>query len=479
MPIQPLPMIVPPYESIDGIETFDMPSTNVYDGYISSASFLTKRPGLEEYTNISSSNKITGIHYWEEQDLIITVSNGDIYKTDSSKVTTQIGTGVGFNTRASFASAKIGGADYLAIASGNRIQLSINGANTTQITDADAPAESTHVMFVGNRLVSNDLTVGDESKFFYSELGNPNDWSALAFVSSNGSPDQIIAIEKYWNEVVLFGTRSIEKYYLTDNPTTPFRLRSSTEQNIGTRSPSSIAFDETEQVYFFLDNKKDVMLYNLNSLTKISAPVDSVIKNLSDVSDFIGNVVAFADKRFYILSSVTNNITLVYDIFAQNWVRWGYWNKALNQYDAFLGNVSTFSTSLGYIWGSRLNNGKIFIQDPDVYSDDGNTIRCSITTGWVNMKTHLSKTFKKVIIRTKQAPSQDAYFMMNYRVNKEQGFTTNTPKTINIGGSQLKPFTQMLHNFGTGRAIQFEIVCTDDISFVFGAVEIEYTVNRI
>ena len=138
MPRIKIPVVAPPYPTLDGIE-LDSHAVSIKDGYIDEAGYLVKRPGLASTHTLGSSSTVDGLADWIGLDLTVSVSNKICYTINSSGTITDISTTPSAflqeRARPSFAFTKIGSSDYMAVANGGAIYVSVDGGDLQAVTD--------------------------------------------------------------------------------------------------------------------------------------------------------------------------------------------------------------------------------------------------------------------------------------------------------------------------------------------------------
>jgi hypothetical protein len=478
MPRVKIPIIAPPYPTIDGIE-LDQNSISIIDGYIDEAKYLVKRPGLLSTYTLPESSPVDGVSFWQSLDLVIAVSNQSVYSIDSAGVITNLSTLNGaylqFRNRPSFAYTVVGTTEYMAVANGGSIFISTDGGSLVEVSDAQAPTDSTHLAFVNNRLVSNQI--GSDT-FRWSNFEDPFTWDVLSFATAEGEPDQITALYKAYNEVVLFGSNTIEFWYATGEADSPFRRMQGTQLNQGTLSPDGVVFDGEDSTFYFIDSERNINALLNRSTKNISAPIEASIQKLSTVLDARLDIIKFDSHKFLICSFPTDEVTYVYDIPTGYWCQWGKYDDAIADYRAFLGRSVAWSNIRGLNFiGSTESDGVIYALDRSTYTDGGDSIRTATTTGWIDAGTHQSKRWKRLLARGKK--QSNTGFTYQIIARKDYEGTYQNERTIDLSNSANSSFVHRVLNFGSARAIQFTIYHTEDSPFILGNFELEYTQHRI
>jgi len=476
MPRIKIPIVAPPYPTVDGIE-LDTNTLSINDGYIDDAGFLVRRPGLSDYVDLGTAAPIDGLDYWEALDLLIAVSNRHVYSVDSVGGVTDLGLGLQLGNKPVFTFTKNAGSDWMAVANGGRIYLSENGGAISVISDADAPTSVSHVAFIRARLLAN--SVGTDF-FYFSDFGDFTAWSALSFASAEGAPDDITALVPSWGEVILFGTQTIEFWYATGDGAAPYARLQGTQLDIGTISPDSIVYENDEGAYYFLDSERNVVKLFNKGTQPISKPIQRQLLAITDVTDARMDILKTSSKRFLVITFPTDDISYAMDLETGSWFQWGKWNTGTASYDAFPSRVSIWASNRGLNYGgSKTNDGQLYRISDDYYEDTvGEPIRTAVVTGWISVGTSTKKIMQCLEMRVKRSGPSDAGFVVLYRTDTRGSFSNERTQSINIGTSAYVPFIQRLHNFGMARAAQFEIYCTDAVPFIIGDFELEYKMTR-
>jgi len=477
MPRIKIPIVAPPYPTLDGIE-LDKNSVSVIDGYIDEAGYLIKRPGLKAAFTLPQNAPVDGMAYWQGMDLLVAVCNQRAYTISASGTITDISTPTGsflqFRSKPTFAFTVINTVQYMAVCNGGDIHVSQDGGSLAAITDPQAPTSATHITFLNNRLYSN--IVGSDV-FRWSNFEDPFTWDVLGFATAQGEPDQITALYEAFNEILLFGSNTVEFWYSTGETSSPIRRMQGTQLNQGTLSPDGIVFDDEDAVFYFIDSERNINVLHNRSASNISAPIEALIQKLDVTTDARLDLVKFDSHKFILCTFPTDGITFVYDVLTKYWCQWGKYSSISASYNAFLGRSVAWSNQRGLNFvGSSQTDGQIFTLDRDTYLDGGDNIRVATTTGWVDVGTLQSKRWIDLMCRVKRQPNEDYTWQLVIR--KDAVGASEVERVIDMDKSATRHLVQRIQNFGTARAIQFEIYHTEDSPFIIGSFELEYTQNR-
>ena len=202
----------------------------------------------------------------------------------------------------------------------------------TQITDADYPSNVIGVTFKDTYFVwlTRGLTSFDPSKIYISSSyasDAANCINALDFTTVEINPDESRAIETIGDEIVVFGSKSIQYFYNSGNVDFPFETNKSVTQSIGVSSPFSI--EKLKNTLFFIgqDDTGASIIYKMNGyqLERISTHAIEIKLNEITIEDedsqFNINSYSYQSNGhyFYCIKISALNTTLCYDTATGLW----------------------------------------------------------------------------------------------------------------------------------------------------------------
>lgn len=492
-------MFQPAVQNVDEIQlkTF---SNRIVDGYIDEAGFINKRPGTtlfagvldntitddassvllddqggQIFDNDGVSAECDGLFWWDDQDLIIAVSNGNVFKMDVNGVTTLLGSGLETGTKVSFAAGLTSGTtDTLFMANGGSIYYT-TGSTLTVMADADAPTAVTHVAILDSYLIAN--SVGSDT-FYYSNVLDPLSWDALDFATAEGKSDDINAIHVIGRELRLFGPRSIETWFNAGDATAPFQRFQGGETQDGLGAPYTVTI--VDSTAFFLNNRRRFVKMVGRDTQVLSAPFDKTIQKLDSIEDAFSFRVTIGGQDFIVISfptatrddgSAQTGVTYVYDIRLDRWYEWASWTGS--EYGSFDCTAHCYSLIDGRNYIGQ-KDGTIVYLDPEAYTDNGTTIRILVKSGFIDHGTLTRKQSKRIMARIKRFAEVGADVTIQFRDEYETSFTNSITATIDntSSGDFFVDFPAM----GIYRARQYQVYSTSDAPVVIGEVEEEIEV---
>lgn len=188
--------------------------------------------------------------------------------------------------------------------------------STTYLTTAR------YVVNFENHLILGGVTVGGTfyaSDIYWCSIGDKDDWSSTGSGSATiEGPDSISGFGLFGNFLIIFKERSIQRMWLTSDPTLIFNA-ATMSRTVGTGSPDSIVPGESGELYFFANDFTVRAIVGLTSEFPIVSK--SIVKTLETVPNtYLYDIRAKYTKRYrqLIFSLVTgtdataNNTVLIY-----------------------------------------------------------------------------------------------------------------------------------------------------------------------
>ena len=319
----------------------------VYAQYADGRWYATQRPGVRQFEDASetvSDNRGRGAYYWDAVGAKYIVNNDTVYKTSYSGSTMTISAG----TERVFM-GEVG--DYLVIidAENNEGWYIASGTSTTihAIADTDFPPEQTPALSLakGGAILNGKLYVmTTDGDIYECDVEDPTSWGGLNFTNAEVSPDDGIMIGKHFDSVVAFGSRTIEFFQDTANPTgSTLTARGDIQFDVGVVDTDSL-FQVGERLYFVgQDSTGGIGAYVIDDfqLRKISTnDMDTYLTTAitQDSVDVLGCGFISGGREFYVMTiynvmdDIVPKVSLVFSS-TKSW--WGFWDLQLPDIDYF------------------------------------------------------------------------------------------------------------------------------------------------
>lgn len=318
-------------------------------------------PGVDIWTLLDNYQPIYGMQVMGEN--LYVVCGVSVYKINSTKTMTLLGT--------------IGTTPGRVMMTENGTQVTILTENGTayyattstveQITDEDYQLANSVTTLDGYSI----FTKKESTQFFISAIRDTTSYSALDFASAEAESDDLVTVLSYNRQLILLGTRSIEIWYNSGNPTFPFERVDGVLIKRGVIGKYAAISDMTG-VYWQGDDK---IIYNASNYTpqRISThAVEKAIQSYETIDDAFFGIYTQEGHKFLCITYPTAQKTWVYDITTRLWHERSSLNPVTRQQQAWLPNcyANFFEQSLV----GDTNTGTIYELDLDTYTENGTPI---------------------------------------------------------------------------------------------------------
>lgn len=310
------------------------------------------------------------------------------------------------------------------------------GNSAVQITDKDYPSRTVPgVVYLNQRI----YVLDPEGIIYGSSLADPLSFSAFNFTEAEYEPDAGVAIAKYLNYVVAFGTKTIQFFYDTGaflgSPLTP---QLNMVQRIGCANGYTVVNAQNTLIFAGIGETGGIGFYTLDNgkATKISTTEIDRLINSSFTFTAAGSAPPFAASfssaghYFYICTFPADNLTLAFDMTEQEWSVW--------QYNALVTMpFSGYATDGKYPYFQYSSGGIVYQCLSTAYGDAGIAITCQGITDPVDFGTYLAKFERNVTFIGDRPPTGTTSNVLLYKTDDDYQ-TYIGPTTISL--NQQKPW---------------------------------------
>lgn len=427
-----------------------------------------KRPGIEAYSVAPSavidSDGIVGLYSTNDGQLFAvgnTVNARHIYKITGGS-STQIDTVpdgklIG-NTRPVFTETEV----FLVIAGGLDMQRVNLFTSLSERTWVDAPL-ATHVISNASRLLANDAFV-DKTKVRYSgisqgtvDTSGHTTWTNTGldddggFFTAEARPDNVVAIADNTNEVFVWGTDNVQIFV----PDSTLIFASAATREFGTTAPYSII--KKDQEFFWLDQYRRFVYSDGRSFQNIEKPIKKKLDSLETVSDCYGFRVLLGHLDCFVWCFPSSGTTFVYQVDG-GWSEWNGWDSDQSNFK----RLQILSHNLRRDGGVNVVgtiSGKVGKLSQTAYSDLGDLIVASCTSGFLDRGTPNRKMCRRVQITARRGQSSTESLGRLYWRDDTGNF--NGPIDIDFGTTGDNYVTKEIRSLGTYNRRQYKFVFSD------------------
>lgn len=423
-------------------------------------------PGKRLFSTIGNGPIRGGLSYGE---VMYIVSGTEVYSVDVLGAATLLGTLSSGYGRVYTAS---NGIDILLVdgVSGYRIVAGV----LSEIADADFPDGVTWCDYVdGFYLVGGDGT----QKFYKSESLDGSAWDALDFASAEGDPDNLRRGIVTNREILLFGDRSLEFWTNTGIAGFPFERSGNAFVEQGVAAPASVAKLDASVFWLGRNAQGEGMVWRLDGYTPVRVSTHDIeheIASWGDITDAYAWAYVQEGHAFYVLSSVSGDITLVYDAAT------GQWHQR-----RFRDSDNNLHRDRGYCYvmhkGSRYvgdwENGNFYELDLDYYTDNGSAIVRELVAQHVRTGVPVSYMAAEVYMETgvglQSGQGSDPQIMLSTSKDYGRTFPVERWKTFGAVGSYQARVRW--HALGYAIAKTFKLRITDPVKVAITGARVEFS----
>lgn len=411
--------------------------------------WIYKRSGLLASSQ-PSGGAATGRGMFNWLGDVYAVFGTTLYKSGSS-----VGTVNGAGGKYYFSSC-LGATPKLQLGNGVKAYNYDAGAGLVEITDGDFPSafckgwaflDGTTYVLKPNAGIQGD------------DINDPVNWDPLNVIVAQIEPDRGVALAKQLVYAVAMKQWSTEIFYDAGNATgSPLSPVQGAKVNYGCASAETVVSIDGILVWVSTNQSASIQVIMMDNLKAQIISTDP-IERLLDKADFTGAVYSYAYKnighRFYILTIVNSNLTLVYDLDEKMWHQWTDVNG-----NYFPMVASTYDSTQQLHYFQHESNGRIYLSDESYYTDAGDTITVDIYTPNFDGDTNRRKQMTVMKFLTDQVPGSMLQVRNNdndFQVGKWTNFrrvdlSHKQPMLTNCG-----MFVERAYNFRHQSATEFRI----------------------
>jgi hypothetical protein len=367
----------------------------------SAKAYLVKRPGWATATTPQSGSVGNDLLVWTGQGSGTKVisafgaTNSSIYD-GTTRLTTNAGVTTAITGKCTGLSETfVTTTPTIAITSSDSTAWSYaDGGTVTKIADADFPGNNGYTL--AGTFVHMDgyaCVMTTDGKLWASDLNTLTGWTATSFDSANAYPDRGIGAYRHRNEIMCFGTESVQFFYNAGLTPFPFAKNITATQKIG--AISSTAIGQISDTIFWVGSTPQgglsVYQYD-NGLSRISTPDIDAQLILSGTSLISLTTVRFYGRSFVLV--VLQGQTFAYCLEDKAWHEWfgekTLWHKIVG--------VSIGSSLVNYAISTVETSGKVYSMSPIslVFSDDGVAYTARAQTAYMDFGSFARKTFSEL-----------------------------------------------------------------------------------
>lgn len=327
---------------------------------------LYKRPGVVVSSEKSAATGL-GSYNWD----------GDVYEIFGSVLYKNgVSHGTGLNTAGGVYrfESTLGGTPKLVMGNGIKAYTTDGTTFEGEITDPDFPEPFLN----GWAFLDGTLYVGTEDPaLFGSEINDPLSWESDNVIIPQIEPDFGVAVAKQLVYVIFFKQWTSEVFYDQANEVgTPLGPVQGAKINWGCVSADSVQRLGDDLIWAGSTRESGVQIIMMSNLKAVPVSTPSIERLLigADFSTVYSWGLQINGHRFYVLTVVEENLTLVYDLRERMWSQWADTNGD------YLPYVSCTFTAGRVPILQHESNGKTYIMDSGYVNDAGALVSVDLYT---------------------------------------------------------------------------------------------------
>ena len=356
---------------------------------------VTQRPSIDVFEDASthiSDARGRAIHYWTETGGLYIVNDGTLYKdSQSNSISTSPTAGT---QKCKF--VELGDTLILLDAENDQGFRISNADSVAEITDTDFPPKQTPAVGLAHGGVALDgylFVLGTNGTIYNSNNGDATAWTAIDYIEAERDPDGGVYLGKHHDNLIAFGSRTIEFFHDAGNTTgSPLARRQDVAYQIGCADGQSV-WEEGDRIFFVGANFSGSLgVYAVEnfSLSKVSnASLDSFLTQSVVKSGYsvVGSGWSAHGHTFYLLtfyltpSDIEPYLTLCFDSTIGFWYVWETSVNGLSKLP--LVNWSTRSGVSSRYGEGILSNGDLITLNDNLIPQDTLLASTYVTTGYV------------------------------------------------------------------------------------------------
>lgn len=301
-----------------------------------------------------------------------------------------------------------------------------------KIIDADFPSNAGYTITGPFTTIDGfNCIMTTDGKVWSSDLNTASGWTANSFDSANDYPDVGVALARWKDKQLAFGSESIQFFY--NAGLTPFPLASvggSSTIKLGACSANAITSISDYVFWCGGTDKGGLTIYQYDgSVTRVSTPEQDFQLVLSGTASISLTAMRFYGKSFVFVNAAQT--TYVYCLEDKRWHEWvgemNYWYRCVG--------LSVGNQILTYSISNESTSGKVYVYNPETltFQDDGASFTASIQSMNDDSKTNYRKFYEEFRLDADIEPLES---IMELSVSDDDFQSFETIDTIDLSAPQ-------------------------------------------
>ena len=383
-------------------------------------------PGISEYLTINTV-PIRGMHVCN--NILYVVAGPYLYKVDTFDIVTYLGTG--FLTALGSVIMCDNGVEVMITDGAHGYVYNIAANTFNVIGDIDFVAPGSCTFLDGSILVNQVGT----SNVYASDPYDASSWDGLNYGVAQLASGLTKRLYAQYGNLYVFNEHTTEVWYNTGSAGFPFAPNIGMTINAGIAAPFSVAATgDVGGTLLWLAATREgqgfVIRVDGGAPTTVTSPeIEKLWSDYPVISDAIAYGFRMEGHSFYVLSFPTADKTWVYDLTTQAWHEWSTGitggKHASEQYAYFNGkHIVSGGTS-----------GKLYQMAMDIYTDDGEVIRRTLTMPHLGGDDRKTRYDSLELVMESGASESDYEESIIMDMSNDHGHTYGNSHDVSIGAA--------------------------------------------
>jgi hypothetical protein len=342
------------------------------------------------------------------------------------------------------------------------------------ITDPDFPNGVTWCDYVDSFFI---VGGNGTQRWYKSGSLSGTAWEALEFASSEGDPDLLLRGIVANREILLFGSRTLEFWMNTGAAGFPFERSGNAFIEHGVVAPDSVVKLDSSVFWLGRSAEGQGIVWRLNGYqpVRISTHAEEyAISQWADMADAYAWAYMQDGHAYYVLSSESGDMTLVYDASQQRWHRRAWRDSSNGLHRDRICHYVNFS---GLPLGGDHGNGRLYVIDMGTYTDNGDTIVREIISTHVGDGEPVSYDEVELYMETgvglQTGQGSDPQVTLSTSGDYGATFGNERPRSLGLVGQYGIPVRWLMN--GMGRFKTFKLRITDPVKVAIRGWKVRFS----
>lgn len=411
-------------------------------------------PGLSTRVNFGAYPS-RGIY--KKGDFVYVVNRFTLWRVANDGSMTNIGT---LLTSAGRVDINDNGTQIIIVDGVNGYIYDTNALTFVQITDVDWPGADTVTFLNGYFIVTKPNT----GQFYISSLYDGLTWNALDFATAESNPDLLVRVMADNGQIILFGPETTE--FWSDSGALDFPLArvgaAAIEWGLAARWSLCKFMDS---LIFLRKNRLGAVqvctLSGYNAQPVSNPEMDYIFSQYAATENATGFTYMVSGHPFYQINFPTPNESWVFDGKSREW------HKAESSGGRHRAEIQ--QNFLGRSYVTDYENGKLYVLDDSVFTDDGQPIAREFISRHQSTGNYsfLSKLWIEMEAGTGLLTGQGSMPQLMMQYSKDGGHTWSSELWVDFGDIGEYGVRATFRRLGRARDWLFKFRVTDPVKCVF------------